>query len=238
RPRVRPDLRSSSAVADNGCRRMRARVGWVVAAAVLVAAAGPVTPAAAEPFFDLYTGKSKTRDEDLRIRQSAAGNELRFKDVSFDDKSFESPPWYGVRAGYFFEEAPWLGLALEYFHFKMLVDTSETRRLTGTRGGVPVDATARVDSVVQKFQITHGVNYLAVDVLARYGFFEDDEDFPKGRLQLYLGAGAGPVLAHAETRVDGLKDEPGYEVAGVGVQAFVGARFMLLKYLGLFVEGK
>lgn len=194
--------------------------------------------AAAEPFLDLYTGKSFTRDGDVRIRQPALGNDFTVESVSFDDESFRSPIWYGVRAGYFFEQTPWLGVAAEFVHFKILAETAETRRLTGTRGGVPVDTTARVDTVVQEFSITHGVNYLTLDLLVRYSLLSDPERFPRGRLQLYAGAGAGPVITHAENRIDGVENDERYEVGGVGVQGFVGIRALLFRHFGLFAEYK
>ena len=207
-----------------------------LATVVVCAAAWPVGPAAAEPFVDAYFGKSSLQSSDVRIEQSDLGNSFRFRDVKFDDDSFESPPVYGLRAGYFFEQLPWLGVALDFVHFKIIGDTSEVKPLVGTRNGVAVDTTARVDSIVQQFQVTHGVNYLTVNVLARYGFLEDPVEFPRGRVQLYGGAGVGPVIAHTENRVDGLKNREGYEVAGTGLQVFVGVRALLFKYLGVFVE--
>ncbi len=207
-------------------------------AAILLATVAYASPAVAEPFFDLYTGKSFTANSDVRVTQDALGNDYVFHDVSFDDKSFSAPPWYGLRAGYFFETYPWLGVALEFFHFKMIADTAETKPLTGTRNGAPVDTTARMDSVVQQFQITHGVNYLALDGLVRYPFLEDPDEFPRGRVQLYGGVGVGPVIAHAENRIDDVRNDEGYEVAGAGLQLFVGVRALLTKYFGVFAEYK
>ena len=68
--------------------------------------------------------------------------------------------------------------------------------------------------------------------------FKGTERFPKGRLQLYTGVGLGPVIGHPETRVDNVRSEPGYELAGLGVQGFVGVRFLILKNLGVFTEYK
>ena len=194
--------------------------------------------AAAEPFVDMYIGKSFTLGSDVRIRQPALGNDFTLHDVSYDDQSFTDPPWYGLRAGYFFEKYPWLGVSLEFFHFKMIADTAEQRRVTGTRSGAPIDATTRVDSLVQQFQVTHGVNYLTLDALFRYSLLKDRERFRHGRVQLYGGFGAGPVITHAENRIDQVKNDEKSEVAGAGVQAFVGARALLFKYFGVFAEYK
>jgi hypothetical protein len=101
-----------------------------------------------------------------------------------------------------------------------------------------MDTTARVDSVVQQFQITHGVNYLTLDILFRYSLLPDGERFRHGRVQLYGGVGLGPVITHAENRIDQVKNDEAYEVAGAGVQAFIGARALLFKYFGVFAEYK
>jgi hypothetical protein len=197
----------------------------------------PVPDARAEPFLDLFTGKSFTLDADVDVEQKSLGNDFTFRDVSFDDESFEDPPWYGARAGYFFENSPW-GVALEFFHFKVISATQDTLRLQGTVGGLPVDTRTRMDSIVQQFQVTHGVNYLTLDVLARQPLLVDPEAFPHGRIQLYGGAGLGPVIAHPENRINFETNDEDYELAGVGVHGFVGARAMLWKYLGLFAEYK
>ena len=197
-----------------------------------------VLPAAAEPFLDLYTGKSFTHSSDITIKQPTPRNDYTFKDVSFDDESFETPPWYGLRAGYYFESYPWLGTAIEFFHFRMFADTSENKRLVGTRGGTVVDTTARVNSIIQQFQITHGVNYLTLDALIRYPLLEEEERFRHGRAQLYAGLGVGPVIAHTENVVDTVRNDEGYEIRGGGIQTFVAARALLFKYFGLFAEYK
>ena len=204
--------------------------------AVLVAMVGP---ARAEMFVDLYTGNSFTLDGDIRVKQPALGNDFTLESVSFPDShSFSGAPYYGLRLGYFFEQYPWLGTAIEYFHFKMFADTSGNKRLTGTRDGSSVDTSVPVGSVIQQFQITHGVNYLMLDALLRYPLLKDPERFPKGRVQLYGGAGVGPVITHAEDVIDNVPNDARYEVAGAGVQGFVGVRALLFKYVGAFVEYK
>lgn len=205
---------------------------------ILSVVVSSAAPAAAEPFFDAFTGKSFTANSDVGIKQGGSGNDFVVHDVSFDDKSFSDPPYYGLRAGYFFESLPWLGVGLEFFHFKVFADTTETKAVTGTRQGAPIDTVTRVDSIVQQFDISHGVNYLLVDGLVRYPLVKDPEQFPGGRVHLYGGLGVGPVIAHAENRVDGVGNDQGYEVAGAGLQVFVGVRVLLTRYFGLFAEYK
>lgn len=208
------------------------------AAAGFLLAAGTLAPAGAEPFLDLFAGKSFALNSDLDLKQPRSGSDFTIEDVSFDDQSFKSPPWYGLRAGYFFEKHPWLGTALEFFHFKIFAETEESKRFRGTRDGAAVDTLARIDSVVQRFEVSHGVNYLTLDALVRYSLFEDPERFRHGRVQLYGGLGVGPVITHTESRIDNVRSDRGYEIAGAGVQAFAGLRALLFKYVGLFAEYK
>jgi hypothetical protein len=203
----------------------------------LAIAAGPAL-AAAEPFLDLFTGTVDTGSADVRIKQPEAGSDFTIKGLSFSDRSFEEPPYVGARAGYFFEGLPWLGVGLEYFHFKMIGEVSASRQVTGTRRGAPIDATVPVNAFVQQFSVSNGVSYVSLDVLARYGFLADPEGHPRGRLQLYAGGGVGPVITYALTTIDGVASRSGYELGGVGVQGFAGLRFMLLRQVGVFVEGK
>jgi lipid A oxidase len=202
---------------------------------VALALASPAR-AAGEVFLDVYTGQSRTRDADLRVREPPLGNDFRLSGVAFDDESFDDPPYYGLRAGYFLPAAPWAGFALDFTHFKVFAETGRAARLSGVRGGAPVDATVRIDSVVQAFSISHGVNYLTLDVLARARLMRDPARRPNGALQLYAGLGAGPVIGHPENRVEGRANRERYEYAGLGALALVGARVWLTRRVGLFVE--
>lgn len=192
----------------------------------------------AEPFLDAYLGKSFTQDSDIHIRQPRSVSDYTFENVTFNDDSFSSPPYYGLRAGYFFESHSWLGLAVEFFHFKIDAEVSDVRPLRGTHTGSSVAGAVQVKSLVQQFEVSHGVNYLTLDALFRYPLMTSPEQFPHGRLQLYTGVGLGPVIAYPETRIDNVRSGSGYEVAGLGVQGFVGVRFLIYKYLGVFGEYK
>jgi lipid A oxidase len=198
----------------------------------------PAAPAGAEAFIDLYVGKSFTQPSDLKIRQPSRQSDFTFSGVSFDDRSFENPLYYGGRAGYFFEAVPWFGLAMEFFHFKMFAETSDSRRIDGVVGNVPVGGKVPVDTQVQRFDISHGVNYWTLDAIFRYKLVDDPQQSPSGRVQLYAGVGLGPVLTHAKNTVGTVKGNAGYEIAGLGVQGFVGVRGLVWKYFGLFAEYK
>ena len=103
---------------------------------VLVLGLGLLLPVVgrAEVFVDAFTGKPFTGNADLHIEQSSRGKDYTFHDVGFEDRSFELPPYYGVRAGYFFETHPWLGVGVEFFHFKIYAQTDESKRVRRRSG--------------------------------------------------------------------------------------------------------
>ena len=200
--------------------------------------ATPIQPSHAEWFMDFYLGKSFPLNSDLTINQPANNSRFTIEDVSFDDESFSDPPYYGLRAGYFFERYPSLGIALEAFHFKMFAETSKSKRFTGTQGGAAINVLQPVNAVVQAFEISHGVNYVTVDAIFRNPMFVDQERFPRGRVQAYVGVGPGVVIIHSHNRVEGVSHEQDYSVGGFGVQTFAGAKVLLFKHFGVFAEYK
>lgn len=215
------------------------RRGVLAAALVTGGGLAAAGPASAEPFLDVFTGRNFTRDADVTFRQPAAGSDFTVHGLSFAPRLSEGAPYYGARAGYFFGDAPArLGLALEFFHFKVVAETADARRISGTLGGDRVDTTVPVNAVVQRFSISNGVSYVMLDGLARYGLLADRKDYPHGRIQLYAGAGAGPVVAYTYSTIAGTRHTTGYELAGAGLQGFAGVRVLLFRHVGLFVEGK
>lgn len=211
-------------------------IGPMVAfAAVLF---GMCNPLSAEPLIDLYFGQQFTDSSAIRFKQFSLRNDFTFHDVPLDSQSFVSPFYWGVRGTYYFERVPWLGVGVEYIHMKVFADTSDVRQLTGIRAGVPVDTGVPMNTVVQGFSISHGLNYVLFNGYLRHGFYKDPVRFPAGRVQPYGGIGAGPVIVHPENSVDHLDNGGGYDVGGAGGQVCLGVRFLLLQYFGVFAEYK
>lgn len=204
---------------------MRACFAGVVAFGVLCLAA---TAAHSEIYAYGYLGKSWSEDADLSVSQPATGTDLTYSGVGFDDHAFESPQYYGAKLGRYFDDWPWLALELEFFHFKIFARTSEVRPVSGTRGGVPVSGSEPVSTTVQTFSISHGVNMLMLNAVGRVGLWKD-ADHPRGRLQAYSGAGAGLVVNHAESQVNGVFREQYDFDDGPGLQALLGLRCLPFK---------
>ena len=123
----------------------------------------------------------------------------------------------GLKFGYFCHRFPYLGMELDGSYTTNRIGnqtvTFSPPVLNRTRAIIPQEDYATLN--------------LAFHFLARYGFLKDKE-VPFGRLQPYVGV--GPNLAILWGDVDAAKNF-GLDVVG-------GVRYMLLKYLSVFVEYK
>jgi opacity protein-like surface antigen len=184
----------------------------------------------------VYSGKSFTSDNDLQLHQPGNNTNLRFGGVAYEDQSFSSPIYYGVRITHFFKQKPWLGAAIDFVHYKAYALTDRTVHAVGTDHGTPVDRGQRLDDTVQRFSISHGVNYLTLNILGRLRW-KRDERYPEGRLQPYAGLGVGGLLLHPESVIGGRSFQQ-YEWNGLGYVLFAGLDYRVTRRWGLFVEYK
>jgi hypothetical protein len=65
---------------------------------------------------------------------------------------------------------------------------------------------------MQHFANSNGISYVTAEVLVRYRLLRDQERFPYGRLQLYAGVGACPVVTYTYATIDGVGRASGYEL--------------------------
>jgi hypothetical protein len=247
-------------------RRERDGAGPSLALLLLLAAPTLLMPAQAQAvggsgFVDLELGKSVPSPSDLTLDQPARQTDLRIHDLSFRDDSFVDPPWYCLRLGRWEARPDWLGFAIEFLHPKLFARVEEERRISGVHGGMPVDQVLPVDSLVQSFNLSHGESRLSFEVLFRRGLLKRQAtSAPKGPipssgipaglrpaahpadlpdlLQIFGGIGAGPVIAHPESRIDGEQGKARYQVAGPGYEGFAGFRIFPWRSLGLVLEYK
>ena len=97
-----------------------------------------ITTAHAEWVLTLYGGFANTPDTDLKFAEPG-GTELTFKDASWEDNSFNDPPYFGVRLTYWIDRSSNWGLAVDFTHAKMIANLDESVRVTGARNGILVD---------------------------------------------------------------------------------------------------
>jgi opacity protein-like surface antigen len=142
---------------------------------------------------------------------------------------------FGAKAGYFVDRpvlGGHLGAELDVYHFRPDLDEQRVT-FTGLLAGVNGRSSTRVQSA--DIEVT-GVT---VNVLYRFRLLTDAQ-YPRGRLQPYVGVGAGAFIARLATTTspfDVNKDISDSDVQP-GVQALVGGRWFLTRNIALFAEYK
>jgi opacity protein-like surface antigen len=189
--------------------------------------------AVAEPYLAGYVGIALTDDRDLRTELELDG--VPFVNGRARDLSFDSSLAFGGKAGYFFERdllGGNLGAELDVYHFEPNFG-AQTVRFSGMFAGVTGDISTRLQSA------DIDVTAVTLNLLYRFRLLPDSQ-YPRGRLQPYVGVGAGAFIATLETRTstfDANKEITDTDVRP-GFQALGGARFFLTRNIALFAEYK
>lgn len=203
----------------------------------LAAQAGMYCPAHAEWVVSAYTGTSHTWASDLRIRQDGSASNATFQGVHWAAHPFEAAPYYGIRITYFPGDAPRLGGTFDFTHYKMYADTGRAVWVRGTWNGSPINQYAPMNTRVQNFELSHGVNLTSVNVQYRWrGAFDTLQG--TSRWEPHIGVGLVGYLPHAEGSINGVPSSANYPLAGFGGQIFAGTEYRLCRHIGLLVETK
>jgi hypothetical protein len=169
-------------------------------------------PAVAQWEAGAYIGAAHTQNSDLLLRQPSLATNLRFEDVSYRGESFQSPLYYGVRGGYFFRRH-W-GAEAEFTHLKAFANVNRAVPVTGTLHGVSFDTTEPMDTIIQRFSISHGVNLLLANIALRQQLWQSASRGGPGRLMLTFRIGLGGTIPHAETTIEEHANEH-YQAGGI-----------------------
>jgi lipid A oxidase len=199
--------------------------------------AGGALEARAEWNISVYGGKSITHDNDLRFQGLSGASRLTLHDVGWDDRSFENPLYYGLRVTHWFGACPEWGLALDFSHAKIYLDPDQVVKVSGRRAGLAIETREPIGSTLQSFNASHGLNLLTLNGTRRWFLKGERDNSFLGRLQPYVGLGAGTAVPHVEASVNGITTGE-YQVAGWTAQGFAGLNFDLMRYLALFLEYK
>jgi len=206
--------------------------GWVFSRPVIAGIAGfllSLPPAHAEWTLAAYLGGAHTVPTSLRLQAPQGNSDLLLQPVSYQTKPFQSPVYYGYRAGYFFTRH--FGVEGEFTHLKVYAETERTVQISGTWQGVAMNESAPLDSVVQRFNITYGVNLILTNFVARKAFR------PEGQAARFLLAGrvgVGFTVPHAENEILGVSNSEHYQVGHAAWQ--VGAGFEVRLWRRLYAE--
>ena len=139
-----------------------------------VLATAPISSAfAGEWWVGAYGGYNTSFDSDVKVSRGAAA--ITYRDVSRDGASFEMPPYWGVRGGYWFDG--------DYANFGMMLDYSHAKVKA------PLSGTA-IGADFSHFEFTDGLNLLALNGLYRLRLTET--------FTSYGGLGVGISVPHAE----------------------------------------
>lgn len=203
-----------------------------VTAILAALAALLVLPATARAqwYFDGYLGASRTRPADVSVDQPSTQLAIDYLDVEFAGESFTTPPYYGWRVGRRFGARERFGLEFEFLHVKVIADTSQQYETRDRSGLLDLMAPGPMSDLVERYSMTHGLNFLFVNAVYR-------QPFGGGRHALVARVGAGPTMPHAESTVLGQPQEQ-YEYAGPGAQAAAGATIGVWERVSAIAEYK
>jgi hypothetical protein len=161
-----------------------------------------------------YIGAAHTQNSFLTIQQPALGTNIRFGDIAYQGESFQPPLYYGLRTGYWFHHH-W-GLEAEFTHLKIFAIVDRQAAVTGTLNGTPINSSVPINSIVQRFSISHGVNLLLANVVFHHAVGRLPEPaHPRAYVALRFGAGA--TIPHAESTIQNVTDEH-YQIGSPAIQ--------------------
>jgi len=186
-------------------------------------------PSEAPWIVSAYVGTVHTESAGIQIDQPATGTSLFFPNVSFRSVSWDSPIYYGYRVAHRVPRARALYVEAELIHAKIFAETAESASGSGTRNGIAV-GTVPFSSVVQRFAMSHGLNFVFINALVRHPLAAD-------RVMLTGRVGAGPLLPHAEIEIEHRTTE-GYQLSGAGVQASAGIEMRVWRHANVLAEYK
>ena len=183
-----------------------------------------------------YLGANHTLPADVVIDQPSHSTHVQFNDVTFEARPFESPQYYGVRVGRLFGEQRRFGLEFEWFHPKVYAETSKSVGVVGQYAGSSLDATMPMNTIVQRYSMSHGMNFALVNAVVHMPISADANSVAS-RLAITGRAGAGPMIPHGESEIGGETAEQ-YEVAGLGFQVAGGVDVRVYRRLSAILEYK
>lgn len=189
--------------------------GFVALAMMAAAVVAMPDGARAEVQIQVYGGVNGNFESDVTVRRPGVVSETR--SIEWDGKSFEMPPYWGVRGIYWFDSRPGWGMALEFTHAKAYAD------LGGAAG-----------SVYEKLEFTDGNNIVTANLMYRWSPSQYYGIRP------YAGFGIGVAVPHVEVTLAGDSGPRTfeYQLAGFAGQGFIGLEMPFGRNWSGFVEGK
>jgi lipid A oxidase len=183
-----------------------------VIALALTACLVSCLPARADWTLAAYLGTAWTRPATLTVDRGSSGGRTELTGVAFDSRSFEAPPYYGYRVGWF-DGRSGIGAEGELIHLKVYA-RPET-----------------LGADVRRLSISHGLDLLLANAVVR-------RPLPSShRASATLRLGAGVTVPHAESDIAGVTQEQ-YEWGSLAVQAAIGTELRVARRARVLAEYK
>ena len=183
-----------------------------------------------------FLGHAWTRSSTVALALPDRQTFIEIAGVEYRGESFRSPQYYGYRITWLPRTRRWMGIEAEVIHAKVFAEAGRVVRIRGTLRGIPVDASVPLSSIVQRLAMSHGLNFVFVNLAVRHGMGHVG---PQGtqRFVVVVRAGAGPTVPHAESTVEHVNSDH-YQSGGLGAQAAGGLEAVVWRGLGVFSEYK
>lgn len=168
------------------------------------------TPAAvgAEVELSFYGGVQGAQPSDISIRDDVIGDD-DFS-LSWEGRSFEAPPYYGIRATRW--QSPRFGYGLDFAHNKVYPEGDD------------------LPAGYSVLEMTDGLNTLTVNAYRRW-------EPVLGDFTPYVGGGLGLSLPHVEV-TNGASETFGYQITGPAATWIAGATLPINEQWSVFGEYK
>jgi hypothetical protein len=192
------------------------RLARVLVPAILFGACLPAR-VDAQWYFAAYMGANHNSPADVSFDDPAAHTAVVFHDVSFQSQPFHFPLYAGGRFGHLFRGRRF-GVEAEWLHMKVIAETSQSTHVTGTLFGDAIDSTFPMDQLIQRYDMTHGLNFLMGNFVVRLPLGAGTSTHPAS---VVFRVGAGPTVSGTDSQAGDIVVQR-YEHAGFGGQAAAG----------------
>ncbi len=188
----------------------------------------PVRAARLEYTFGGYGGVSYTQPSAVHVDNPGV-TDLTASDFGWIGRPFKSPIYYGLRTQRW-GAGSLVGSMIDFTHAKAIAVTDDMTTFSGTLDGKPVPSPAKLDTVFERLEFSHGHNMLTLNGLLRA---------PASWLPIrpYFGLGGGVSLPHTEIEIKGRTRTFEYQFAGFVGQALAGIEIPIGR-TSLFFEYK
>jgi lipid A oxidase len=195
-------------------------------AGVIFAATDPAY--AGEIQITAYLGTNISHDSDVTLSRPD-GTNVTFQQIPWDAKPFKMPPYYGLRATYWFDSMPNFGVGVDYTHAKVYAQLGSTVAASGTIAGAPVPSRVLLGSLFSQLELTDGLNLITANAYYRWNPFGNS-------WRPYVGVGVGAAIPHVEVFQAGYPNTFQYELTGVAVRGIGGLEYQIAPAWSVFSE--